>query len=91
MENKPSIREERMKAGVEAGKPGAKARMEAAEAWMEAAEAGMEATAKPPWKAEDGVVEQSAIANATDVVLMAFHMDLRIVAPPKSARRRAID
>ena len=39
MENKPSIREERMKAGVEAGKPGAKAR-------MEAAEAGMEATAK---------------------------------------------
>jgi hypothetical protein len=43
MEDKPSIREERMKAGVEAGKPGAKAWMEAAEAWMEATEAGMEA------------------------------------------------
>jgi hypothetical protein len=39
MEDEPSIREERMKAGVEADKPGAKA-------WMEAAEAGMEATAK---------------------------------------------
>ena len=44
MEDKPSIREERMKAGVEADKPGAKAWMEAAEAGTEAAEAGMEAT-----------------------------------------------
>ena len=43
MENKPSIREERMKAGVEAGKPGAKARVEAPEAWMESAEPGTKA------------------------------------------------
>ena len=46
MEDKPSIREEWMKVGVEADKPRAKAWMEAAEAGMEATEAGMEATAK---------------------------------------------
>ncbi len=81
MEDKPSIREERMKAGVEADKPGAKAWMEAAEAGMEAPKPGWKPPPKPPWKAKDGFVEQSAIANATDVVPMTFNMDLRIVAP----------
>jgi hypothetical protein len=50
MEDKPSIREERMKAGVEADKPGAKA-------WMEAAEAGIEATAKTSMKPAEAPME----------------------------------
>jgi hypothetical protein len=50
MEDKPSIREEWMKAGVEADKPGAKA-------WMEAAEAGMEATAKTSMKPAEAPME----------------------------------
>jgi hypothetical protein len=88
MEDKPSIREERMKAGVEADKPGAKAWMEAAEAGMEAAEAGVEATAKTSMKPAEAPMESqgwvrraSAIANATDAAPMAFNMDLRIGAP----------
>ena len=50
MENKPSIREERMKAGVEAGKSRSKA-------WMEAAKAGMEAAAKTSMKPAEAPME----------------------------------
>src|ERR1700722_8016851 len=81
MEDKPSIREEWMKVGVKPTNPGRKPGWKPPKPGWKPPKPGWKPPPKPPWKAKDGFVEQSAIANATDVVPMTFNMDLRIVAP----------